>query len=45
MDCIFFKPYYILEIILEDESYGIYFPAYEIEAFKALTGMHVIESD
>ena len=45
MDCIFFKPYYILEIISEDESYGIYFPTYEIEAFKALTGMHVIESD
>ena len=45
MDCIFFKPYYILELVLDGESYGIYFPSYEIDTFKSLTDIHVIESE
>ena len=37
------KPYYILEIEKDGETYGIYFPCYELPTFEALTGLTVIE--
>jgi hypothetical protein len=45
MDCIFFKPYYILEFINNDELYGIYFPCYELEAFERLTGLRYVAGE
>lgn len=45
MDCIVVRSYYILEMIIDDEKYGIYFPAYELEAFKKLTGLRPIEDN
>ncbi len=45
MDCIFFKPYYILEFVKNDELYGIYFPCYELEVFERLTGLHPITGE
>ena len=36
---IFCKPYYILELIKNGESYSIYFPAYELPVFERLTLM------
>ncbi len=37
--CIHCKNYYILEINCDNESYGIYFPCYELPAFEELTGL------
>ena len=37
--CIHFKPYYILELDHNGETWGIYFPCYELPVFEALTGM------
>ena len=45
MDCIFFKPYYILEFVKNDELYGIYFPCYELEAFERLTGLRYVAGE
>lgn len=45
MDCIHFKPYYILELIADGESYGIYFPSYEIDSLRALTGLEIAENE
>lgn len=39
MGCIFFKPYYILEIKHGDQLFGLYFPCYELETIEALTGL------
>ena len=39
MGCVYFKPYYILEIEHGGEIYGVYFPVYELEAFKKLIGL------
>lgn len=36
---VFFKPYHILEIEREGQTYGIYFPCYELAAFEVLTGL------
>lgn len=37
--CVHFKPYYILEVLHNGESWGIYFPSYELPAFTKLTGL------
>lgn len=37
--CIYFKPYYILEIEFVGESFGIYFPCYELPVFEEVTGI------
>ncbi len=37
--CIFFKPYYILKLEHNGETWGIYFPTYELPAFEKLTGL------
>lgn len=37
------KPYYILEIEKDGETYGIYFPCYELPTFEALTGLTATE--
>ncbi len=37
------KPHYILEIEKDGETYGIYFPCYELPTFEALTGLTVTE--
>lgn len=36
---IFFKPYYILEGEHNGETFGIYFPPYELATFEKLTGL------
>ncbi len=36
---IYFKPYYILEIDIDGQTWGIYFPPYELPLFEALTGL------
>ena len=36
--CVHSKPHYILELTRGDESWGIYFPCYELPAFEELTG-------
>ena len=41
---IFFKPYYILEIEKDNQTFGIYFPCYELAAFESLTGLTASES-
>jgi hypothetical protein len=35
------KPYYVLELEHGGESYGIYFPCFELPTFEALTGLTV----
>ena len=35
----FVKPYYILEYEQDGETYGIYFPPYELSVFESLTGL------
>lgn len=37
--CIYFKPYYILELEHEGETWGIYFPCYELDVFEQATGL------
>lgn len=37
--CVHFKPYYILEVLHNGESWGIHFPSYELPAFTELTGL------
>ena len=39
MEDVFFKPYHILEIAHEGESYGLYFPCYELDVFEKVTGL------
>ena len=34
-----FKPYYILEFVHHGETWGIYFPNYELPAIESLTGL------
>lgn len=36
---IFFKPYYILEIEKDNQTFGIYFPCYELDTIENLTGL------
>lgn len=43
MGNIFCKPYHILELVHEGETYGIYFPCYELAHFEALTGLKATE--
>lgn len=38
-DCIFFKPYHILEFEHAGETWGIYFACYDLPAFEAATGL------
>ena len=38
-ECIHFKPYHILELEHEGETWGIYFPCYELPVFEELTGL------
>ena len=40
---VFFKPYYILEIERWGETYGIYFPCYELPTLERLTGLKAAE--
>ncbi|MDO4816673.1 MAG: hypothetical protein Q4A83_08800 [Bacillota bacterium] len=40
---IFIKPYYALQINRYGEEYELYFPVYELEVMKALTGLDVTE--
>lgn len=40
---VFFKPYYILELERGGETYGLYFPNYDLEAFEMLTGLKAEE--
>lgn len=40
MGMVFFKPYYVLELEIDGELWGIYFPCYERESFERLTGLH-----
>ena len=37
---IHFKPYYILELELDGETWGVYFPSYELPIIESLTGHH-----
>lgn len=37
------KPYYILELEYAGETWGIYFPCYELDAFEKLTGIKAEE--
>lgn len=37
--CVYLKPYHILEILKDNELWGIYFPCYEIKVFESLTGI------
>ena len=37
--CIHVKPYHILEFLHNGESWGIYFPSYELSTFEELTGL------
>ena len=32
-------PYYILEVVHNTETYGIYIPCYELPVFEELTGL------
>ncbi len=36
---IYFKPYYVLELDIGGNTWGIYFPSYELPLFEALTGL------
>lgn len=36
---VFFKPYHILEIERNGQTFGLYFPCYELAAVEALTGL------
>lgn len=36
---VFFKPYYILEIERDNQTFGIYFPCYELGIMESLTGI------
>lgn len=38
MGCVFFKPYYVMEIERDGELFGLYIPSYELEIFERLTG-------
>lgn len=40
---IFIKPYYALQMSRYGEDYELYFPVYELEIMKALTGLDVTE--
>ena len=42
---VFFKPYYILEIEKDNQTFGIYFPCYELDAIEKLTGLTAVVSD
>lgn len=37
------KPYYILEAEIRGETWGVYFPGYELSAYEALTGLQASE--
>lgn len=37
------KPYYILEAEIRGQTWGVYFPGYELSALEALTGLHASE--
>ena len=37
--CVHSKPHYVLEVMLEGELWGIYFPCYELPVFEELTGL------
>lgn len=39
---IHFKPYYILELEYNGETWGIYFPSYELPTVESLTGLHPV---
>lgn len=39
MGNVFFKPYHILEIERDGQSFGLYFPCYELEVLEELTGL------
>ena len=39
MGDIFFKPYHILEIHHEGQTFGLYFPCYELETVEKITGV------
>ncbi len=41
---IYVKNYYILELDIDGQIWGIYFPPYELPLFEALTGLKVDES-
>lgn len=43
--CIHFKPYYILELEHNGETWGIYFPSYELPTIERLTGHHPEQND
>ncbi len=37
------KPYYILEAEIRGQTWGVYFPGYELSAVENLTGLHTTE--
>ena len=39
MGDVFFKPYHILEICHEGQTFGLYFPCYELETVEKITGV------
>ena len=39
------KPYYILEAEIRGQTWGVYFPGYELSAMEALTGLHASEKE
>ncbi len=42
-DVYYIKPYHILEMVVNGEELGIYFPAYELPIFEELTGLRATE--
>lgn len=43
MGMVYLKPYHVLELEINGELWGIYFPCYERESFERLTGLHTEE--
>lgn len=41
---VYFKPYYILEIEIENQSYGLYFPCYELGVIERFTGLMAVSA-
>ncbi|MBQ9736633.1 MAG: hypothetical protein IJV96_07605 [Clostridia bacterium] len=43
--CVICRAYHILELMHEGETYGIYFPSYELPVIEALTGLRAAEGE
>lgn len=42
-ESIYCKPYYILKAEIRGQTWGVYFPGYELPTLEALTGLHASE--